>query len=184
MLGRLVVLCAVCALSIPALARASDEATRREIEATKAYINSHLPATPVELPGPPEHYQKPDIRSSMGKISGVQDRKSYFMNGNKIAVELYNYGGIAPGYGLLRGVNNLVWRNLDYVFQFCPIVAASVPDSQRHDQEALDRLRCDLGLSQPSRGQPHGRHALDVATAPRFCRSRPGPYGLQPGSRR
>ncbi len=66
----------------------------------------------------------------IGKISAQADRKHYFMNGNKIATEVYNYGGIAPGYGLLRGVNNVVWRNIDYVFQFCPLVGASVPDSR------------------------------------------------------
>ncbi|MCL5027756.1 MAG: hypothetical protein M1480_01915 [Bacteroidetes bacterium] len=66
----------------------------------------------------------------IGKISGLADRKHYFMNGNKIATEVYNYGGIAPGYGLLRGVNNVVWRNIDYVYQFCPLVGVSVPDSR------------------------------------------------------
>ncbi len=71
-------------------------------------------------------------RSGPGKISSTTaqaDRKSFFMNGNRIATQLYNYGGISPGYDALRGVNNLVWRNLDYVFQFCPIVGASVPDA-------------------------------------------------------
>jgi hypothetical protein len=65
----------------------------------------------------------------LGKTQGMKDRKSFIMNGNKITVELFNYGGIGPGYGLTRGLTNLVWRNLDYIFQFCPIVGASVPDS-------------------------------------------------------
>ena len=52
------------------------------------------------------------------------------MNGNKITTTISNYGGIGPGYGVIRGVNNMVWRNLDYVFQFCPIVGASVPDAR------------------------------------------------------
>lgn len=64
----------------------------------------------------------------IGKITAQSDRKSYFMNGNRISVEIYNYGGIAPGYDALRGVNNFVWKNLDYLFQFCPIVGASVPN--------------------------------------------------------
>ncbi|NOX64254.1 MAG: hypothetical protein GXO85_00300 [Chlorobi bacterium] len=42
---------------------------------------------------------------------------------------MYNYGGIAPGYGLIRGVNNFVWKDLSYVFQFCPIVGAEVTDT-------------------------------------------------------
>ncbi len=67
--------------------------------------------------------------SRLEKIMGQKDRKHYFMNGNKIAVELYNYGGIAPGLDAIRGVNNFVWRNLDYVYQFCPIVGANVPDA-------------------------------------------------------
>ncbi len=66
----------------------------------------------------------------IAKAAGQEDRKSYFMNGNKISTEVYNYGGIAPGYGLIRGVNNVVWHDIDYVFQFCPIVGASVPDSK------------------------------------------------------
>lgn len=60
------------------------------------------------------------------EAQGMKDRKHYFMNGNKISTEIYNYGGIAPGYGLLRNVNNVVWRGVSYVFQFCPFVAASV----------------------------------------------------------
>src|SRR5512143_264071 len=63
---------------------------------------------------------------SLGKTLARKDRKSFFMNGNKISTEVYNYGGIGPGYGGLRGVNNGVWHNLDYIFQFCPIVGASV----------------------------------------------------------
>jgi len=56
-------------------------------------------------------------------------RKSFLMNGNKITTDVYNYGGVAPGYGLIRGVSNVVWHNLDYVFQFCPLVGASVPSA-------------------------------------------------------
>ena len=51
------------------------------------------------------------------------------MNGNKITTRLYNYGGVAPGYGLLRAVDNLVWKNSDYLFQSCPFVGAAVPDA-------------------------------------------------------
>ncbi|MEN8193041.1 MAG: hypothetical protein ABFS12_09515 [Bacteroidota bacterium] len=63
------------------------------------------------------------------KTTGHSDRKAFFMNGNKISTEVYNYGGIAPGYGLLRGVNNFVWKNLSYVFTFGPIVGAEVIDT-------------------------------------------------------
>ncbi len=71
-------------------------------------------------------FQKGVVKK-LQKIKGHKDRKYYFMNGNKISTNIYNYGGIAPGYGLLRNVNNVVWRGVSYVFQFCPFVAASVP---------------------------------------------------------
>lgn len=63
---------------------------------------------------------------SLFKEEGQADRKSYIMNGNRITVELYNYGGIGPGYGLLRNLNNFVWKDLGYVFQFGPLVGAKV----------------------------------------------------------
>ncbi|MBI9070739.1 MAG: hypothetical protein JEY94_04035 [Melioribacteraceae bacterium] len=66
--------------------------------------------------------------SSLAKSTAHEDRKSVFMNGNKIGVELYNYGGIGPGHGLIRGVNNFVWKDLSYIFTFSPIVGAEVED--------------------------------------------------------
>ena len=51
------------------------------------------------------------------------------MNGNNVAVEIENYGGIAPGYGGIREITNLIWRDAPYIFQFCPIVGASVVDT-------------------------------------------------------
>lgn len=70
-----------------------------------------------------------DAKNSLGKISAYKDRKHYLMNANKVTTEVYNYGGIAPGYGLLRGVNNGVWRGVSYIFQFCPLIAAKVKDA-------------------------------------------------------
>jgi hypothetical protein len=66
--------------------------------------------------------------NKLAKSAGYNDRKYYFMNANKVATNIYNYGGIAPGYGRLVGVNNGVWHGLSYIFQFCPIVGGSVPD--------------------------------------------------------
>ncbi len=63
---------------------------------------------------------------SLQKITGDEDRKPYFMNGNNVAVEIENYGGIAPGFGSIREITNLVWRDAPYIFQFCPIVGGSV----------------------------------------------------------
>jgi hypothetical protein len=65
----------------------------------------------------------------MMKTAGDADRKSFFMNGNNVSVEIENYGGIAPGYGGIREITNLIWRDAPYIFQFCPIVGASVVDT-------------------------------------------------------
>jgi hypothetical protein len=77
-----------------------------------------------------QNFQKNNSRfnptNRLSKILAHADRKHYFMNGNKISTEIYNYGGIAPGEGLLRNVNNVVWRGVSYVYQFSPFVAASV----------------------------------------------------------
>ncbi len=74
---------------------------------------------------------KEDVWKAGGikKVNAQADRKSFLMNGNKITTRLYNYGGVAPGYGLLRAVDNLVWKNSDYLFQSCPFVGAAVPDA-------------------------------------------------------
>ncbi|MEW6511440.1 MAG: hypothetical protein AB1428_10815 [Bacteroidota bacterium] len=109
--------------------RAIDDKTRDEIQAVKDYVRlmqSRVPAASADVTTGTVRKDDPGI----AKTAAMQDRKSYFMNGNKIATEVYNYGGIAPGYGLLRGVNNVVWRNVSYVFQFCPIVGTSVPDAR------------------------------------------------------
>jgi hypothetical protein len=110
-------------------ASAADDGLEKARRAVKAYMQAN-PSPQVMGESAPQP-MKPEP-SSLAKTAGTQaqkDRKSYFMNGNRIVVELYNYGGIAPGYDALRAVNNLVWRNLDYAFQFCPIVGASVPDA-------------------------------------------------------
>ena len=51
------------------------------------------------------------------------------MNGNNVAVEIENYGGIAPGLNGIREITNLIWRDAPYIFQFCPVVGASVVDT-------------------------------------------------------
>jgi hypothetical protein len=111
-----------------------DEKTAREHQAVKSYMARML-ATPAYRQTVPAASDQPSKTRAgpLAKDAAVNaqiDRKSFFMNGNRIATQLYNYGGIAPGYDALRGVNNLVWRNLDYAFQFCPIVGASVPDAR------------------------------------------------------
>ncbi len=71
---------------------------------------------------------KGKVEESLEKAEGHSDRKYYIMNGNKITTQVTNYGGIAPGYGLIRNVSNVVWKKLSYVFQFSPIVGAAVTD--------------------------------------------------------
>ncbi|MBI2430391.1 MAG: hypothetical protein HYV29_16640, partial [Ignavibacteriales bacterium] len=63
------------------------------------------------------------------KSASQADRKYFLMNGNQIVGNIYNYGGIAPGDGLTRHVNNMVWRGLGDIYQFGPLVAAEVTDT-------------------------------------------------------
>ncbi|HEY9187656.1 MAG TPA: hypothetical protein VIR55_07105 [Ignavibacteria bacterium] len=64
--------------------------------------------------------------NKLSKTSGYNDRKYFFMNGNLVSGNIYNYGGIAPGAGLLRHVNNMVWHGIGDIYQFMPMVLASV----------------------------------------------------------
>lgn len=100
---------------------------QQEHDAVKALIKNNLqvPSNAKTFTSLSD-FQKGVIKK-IEKIKTHADRKHYFMNGNKISTEIYNFGGIAPGYGLLRNVNNVVWRGVSYVFTFCPFVAASVP---------------------------------------------------------
>ncbi len=110
-------------------ARADDDGLEKARRAVKEYMQAN--PYPTVASGTAPAPMKP-AAPPVAKVTATmaqKDRKSFFMNGNRVAVELYNYGGIAPGYDALRAVNNLVWRNLDYAFQFCPIVGASVPDA-------------------------------------------------------
>jgi hypothetical protein len=126
-------------LSTLAFGQRIDEQTRQEIQRVKEYMAARMVrgGRPQTSPGEVPWETKGFVRTmpALRKTAGQADRKSFFMNGNKIATEVYNYGGIAPGYGLIRGVNNVVWNHLDYVFQFCPIVGASVPDPRYPDRQ-------------------------------------------------
>ncbi|MBW7888458.1 MAG: hypothetical protein H3C35_08875 [Bacteroidetes bacterium] len=68
----------------------------------------------------------------LSKSSTVFDNPRYFlMNGNQILGNIYDYGGIAPGDGLIRNVNNMVWRGLGDIYQFAPYVAAAVSITEK-----------------------------------------------------
>ncbi len=99
----------------------------REHSSIKDFIGRIAPGYPVNqsnLPG--KSYSGSFAKPAEQTATGVDRRKHYFMNGNRVQTEIYNYGGIAPGYDLLRGVNNGVWRGSSYIFQFCPLIGAAV----------------------------------------------------------
>ncbi|MDP2038392.1 MAG: hypothetical protein Q8L04_13500, partial [Ignavibacteria bacterium] len=100
-----------------------------EHQAIKDLIRSKLLNAKISKQNLNPSLDKYSSRNSLGKTSGNDDRKSIFMNGNNVAVEIENYGGIAPGYGGIREITNLIWRDAPYIFQFCPLVGASVKDT-------------------------------------------------------
>lgn len=99
----------------------------KEHEAIKDFISRIAPSYPVsQAPVQGKSYTGRFEKSVGTAATGTDRRKHYFMNGNRVQSEIYNYGGIAPGYDLLRGVNNGVWRGSSYIFQFCPLIGAAV----------------------------------------------------------
>jgi len=117
------------------------EKTEREHNAVKEAMRQIMSQYPVNKNEDGNETEKIDesiiFGTSYHKTSGAEDRKNYLMNGNRITVELYNYGGIGPGYGLLRNVNNFVWRDLGYLFQFGPIVGALVQEEGKEGKTAI-----------------------------------------------
>jgi len=107
----------------------SEAQLQSEIDAVKSFINrvnstQYSPVSTQQIYKPEDNF-----RLQKENQTNAYQRKHYLMNANRITTEVYSYGGIAPGYGLLRGVNNGVWKGLSYIFQFCPFVGASVPDN-------------------------------------------------------
>lgn len=101
----------------------------REHEIIKNFINQNSVNSPVGIYNP--NNIKPREGEGNGFLKQMQTkerRKQYLMNGNKIVTSIHNYGGIAPGYDLIRGVNNGVWKGSSYIFQFSPLIAAAVKD--------------------------------------------------------
>ncbi|CUU04955.1 hypothetical protein JGI3_01035 [Candidatus Kryptobacter tengchongensis] len=62
------------------------------------------------------------------KVKAYADRKSLIMNGNKITTIIYNYGAIGAGANFNRRLN-VIWNNLPHIYEFSPLVAASVVDT-------------------------------------------------------
>ncbi len=75
------------------------------------------------------------------KIKAYADRKSLIMNGNKIMTIIYNYGAIGAGANFNRRLN-VIWNNLPHIYEFSPLVAASVVDTNnRRIHVVSDGLR-------------------------------------------
>ena len=103
----------------------------REHQAVKNYIESRLPGYPVNL----QHDNTISPKYTGGdrllnKILGESERKRYLMNGNNVICEIWNYGGVGPGYPGrdLRELLAMVWKDMPYIFQFSPLVGAEVTD--------------------------------------------------------
>ena len=118
-------------LSATVIAQPEDVKQRRQAEhqAVKEFLNNKLINAPRNTNSSNTNTLKYSLDNYLQKSSGNEDRKSFFMNGNNVAVEIENYGGIAPGFGSIREITNLIWRDAPYIFQFCPIVGASVVDT-------------------------------------------------------
>jgi hypothetical protein len=116
-----------------------EEQRKKEHEAVEQYLNNAmLNAKQGNQNGESKGNQRLKKTSAF-----VEGEKSFLMNGNNVSVELFNYGGIAPGYpsGNFRSIGNLNWRKLPYIFQFCPIVGASVPDNEDPNKRLLYNKR-------------------------------------------
>jgi len=104
-------------------------------EVKRLLENQTLNNVKIKTPEIVEDISSSDKYSNrLSKTQGIEDRKSFLMNGNNITVEVFNYGGIAPGLGGIREVTNLVWNNLPYIFQFMPLVGAAVPHEDNPDE--------------------------------------------------
>jgi len=118
-------------LSARIVAQSEDVKQRRQVEhqAVKDFLNSKLLNAPKSTSSSNSGLLKYSLQNYLSKTTANEDRKSLFMNGNNVAVEIENYGGIGPGFGGIREITNLIWRDAPYIFQFCPIVGASVVDT-------------------------------------------------------
>jgi hypothetical protein len=124
-------------IPVTLLTQETDHQRRtREHQAVINYMNSALYNSPSAAQPIDNWVDKYALRDAlakrMNKMSAFEDRKRYMMNGNNVAVEIWNYGGVGPGYPgrELRDLLGMVWRGAPYIFQFSPIVGASVPSAE------------------------------------------------------
>jgi len=116
-------------VKINAQSESADQKRKIEHQAVRDFLNAKYQTSPVNTNSENTGSLKYSLRNYLNKTTANEDRKSFFMNGNNVAVEIENYGGIAPGLNGIREITNLIWRDAPYIFQFCPIVGASVVDT-------------------------------------------------------
>ncbi|MGQ9642346.1 MAG: hypothetical protein ACUVT3_00645 [Ignavibacterium sp.] len=105
-----------------------EQRRQREHQAVIDYIQSHHPNYPVNPNPTKTSYLKYSGPTHLAKLNAFEDRKRYLMNGNNVTCEIWNYGGIGPGFpgANLRELLAMVWKDAPYIFQFTPLVAAKV----------------------------------------------------------
>lgn len=135
-----------------------SEKRKQEFEAVRNYLNTML-SQQKDNTNVTSNLTSDDkysfLKPNSSAIDFVKGEKSFIMNGNNITVDLHNYGGIAAGLPntSIREISNLVWKNLPYIFQFCPIVGASVPnanDTSKRNHVITDGLYDYDGLRDES----------------------------------
>lgn len=120
---------AVLFLSNPLFAQSEiSEQRKREFQLVNDFLDFKYNNSPKSTVSSNSKLEKYGKKAALQKTLGDAERKSIFMNGNNVAVEIYNYGGIGAGFGGIREITNLIWRDAPYIFQFSPVVAASVID--------------------------------------------------------
>ncbi|MDP2363591.1 MAG: hypothetical protein Q8M94_07460, partial [Ignavibacteria bacterium] len=137
--AKILLICFFVISLMPAVLFAQQETVEqrraREHQAVSDYIYNSLNNLPKTLNSTQSSINKYDIlnrvSNKLGKTKSFDDRKRYLLNGNNVAVEIWNYGGIGPGWPGrgLRDILGMVWRNAPYIFQFSPFIAAAVPSA-------------------------------------------------------
>ena len=117
-----------------------EERRAREHQAVIDYLNYQLSTYPVNTNSLDLTLDKNLLTDNssirLSKTGAFEDRKRYMLNGNSITVEIWNYGGIGGGLpgADLRDLLGLVWRDAAYIFQFTPLIGASVPSALNPSQ--------------------------------------------------
>ncbi len=115
----------MCASGLHAQLTSSGDAERRQVEQVIRQGQAAQTPAVAATPAVSHKDEPPGLHKTFNAFS---DARMFLMNGNQIVGNIYDYGGIAPGLGLIRNLNNMVWRGLGDIYQFGPLVAAAVRD--------------------------------------------------------